>query len=233
MALLYIIAGLLVFFWALGRLSRSKPSLIAKIVRRLVGGVLVAIGGFLSLRGGAIIGGPILMFGLGLLGFQQFSGAGFPGMGGRKAPPGQISRVRTKLFAMELDHDTGHMDGTVLSGPRRGVRLSSLSLAEVLELAPLATQMGDRSMALLQAYLDRAHPEWQDETGETRGASSASAEGAMSRAEAYILLGLAPGADEGAIKAAHRKLMKKHHPDRGGNAEHAARINAAKELLIG
>lgn len=230
MYILGIAIALLAFFWGLGRLSRTNPASIAKVVRRVAGLALVGVGGFLSLRGGAAIGAPIVVFGLGMLGLQQFGGMRFPGRGG-KAPAGQVSRVRTKLFSMELDHDTGSMDGVVLAGDSKGSRLSSLTLAEVLMLAPLAQQMNDRSSALLQAYLDRVHPEWQEQAGQTR--EEVQHNGGMSRTEAFIILGLAPGAGESEIKAAHRKLMKLYHPDRGGSAEHAARINAAKEMLIG
>jgi curved DNA-binding protein CbpA len=55
----------------------------------------------------------------------------------------------------------------------------------------------------------------------------------MSRSEAYAVLGLRPGADDEAIRAAHRKLMLKNHPDLGGSSEAAARINEAKDVLLG
>ncbi|MCR8921447.1 DnaJ domain-containing protein [Dasania sp. GY-MA-18] len=50
--------------------------------------------------------------------------------------------------------------------------------------------------------------------------------------EAYQVLGLQPGADQEAVIAAHRKLIQKMHPDRGGNDYLAAQINQAKEVLL-
>ena len=64
------------------------------------------------------------------------------------------------------------------------------------------------------------------------GAQSA-AVAAMSREEAYQVLNLNPGAARSDIVAAHRKLMQKIHPDRGGSAYLAAKINTAKDILLG
>ena len=51
-------------------------------------------------------------------------------------------------------------------------------------------------------------------------------------AEARAILGVPPQADEGAIRAAHRRLVLGVHPDRGGSAELARRVNAARDLLL-
>lgn len=55
----------------------------------------------------------------------------------------------------------------------------------------------------------------------------------MSRADAYAVLGLAPGASEADIRAAHKRLMRGVHPDGGGSDWVAARVNQARDVLLG
>lgn len=54
----------------------------------------------------------------------------------------------------------------------------------------------------------------------------------MPRDEAARLLGLDPAAGTDAVLDAHRRLIAKVHPDAGGNAELAARINLARDTML-
>jgi DnaJ homolog subfamily C member 19 len=54
----------------------------------------------------------------------------------------------------------------------------------------------------------------------------------MPEEEARAILGVAPGADEEAIRSAHRRLVSAVHPDKGGSAELTRRINAARDTLL-
>lgn len=55
---------------------------------------------------------------------------------------------------------------------------------------------------------------------------------APDQAEARAILGIAADADDDAVRAAHRRLVAGVHPDRGGSAELARRVNAARDVLL-
>jgi hypothetical protein len=156
---------------------------------------------------------------------------------GRAGGPaaGQSSQVETAWLRMHLDHDTGILDGTVLQGRFGGRRLGEMSIPELAELLARLRVNDPDSATVLETYLDRARPEWREGAG-AAGADeappAASSSGAMTREEAYRILGLEKGAPEKAIRDAHRKLMMKVHPDQGGSTYLAAKINQAKDLLI-
>lgn len=147
------------------------------------------------------------------------------------------SSVRSAMLEMTLDHATGAMDGRVLHGAFAGRLLSQMSLADLLRLAAGLDADDAETARLLASYLDRAHPGWRDgpggdARGTARDGSRPASPGGMTRDEAYRILGLEPGADAAAIRAAHHRLMKRVHPDLGGSAVLAAQINAAKARLL-
>ena len=148
--------------------------------------------------------------------------------------PGQRSEINTRFLRMTLDHDSGQMDGEVREGPFAGRRLSEM-VPEELEALWRGCQADAQSLAVLEAYLDRTQgPEWREATGAQEDQAGAPAGGgAMSRDEALAVLGLEEGAGPDEIRDAHRRLMQKIHPDHGGSDYLAAKINQAKDLLLG
>jgi hypothetical protein len=146
---------------------------------------------------------------------------------------GQSSTVASAYLRMTLDHDTGAMTGTVLQGRFAGMRLDELGAAELLDLLRECRADDEDGARLLEAYLDRIRPDWRDELHDERaGGPARPAGGDMTVEEAYAVLGLAPGADAEAVKAAHHRLMVKLHPDHGGSDFLASQINRARDVLL-
>ena len=145
----------------------------------------------------------------------------------------QTSHVRTAALEMELDLDTGEINGLVLAGQFDGRELNTMNEMELLSLHS-ELHSDPESVQVLETYLDRRIPTWRDDfdthTGDGLGAAPAS--GSMSEQEAYEILGLSAGATEAEIRDAHRRLMKRMHPDTGGSVFLAARINQAKDILL-
>ena len=146
----------------------------------------------------------------------------------KPASGGNSSKVATSILQMVLDHDSNTLSGEVISGPFKGKSLDSLSLEQLITLLDYCQQQDHDSEKLLVSYLNhRFGNSWQN--AQQQNASDQS----MTREEACAILGVSPDASKEAIIAAHRKLMQKVHPDRGGNDYLAAKINLAKDLLIG
>lgn len=148
---------------------------------------------------------------------------------------GQTSTVTTRFFRMSLNHDTGELDGEVMEGPYSGRVLSAMSLAELLDLLGQCRTSDEQSRQVLEAYLDRVHSGWRDtqEHAESDSDAHGTVQADMTRKQAYEILGLEPGASESEIKAAYHRLIATLHPDKGGSNFLAAKVNQAKELLLG
>jgi hypothetical protein len=207
-----------------------EPATLVKTIRYTVGGVLIAGGGVLFF--GGRIGPGILLAGLGVSAIAA-GRIGPLDLGGGRRSTGSASVVRSAFLEMRLDHDSGTMTGTVTAGSMAGRNLDSLDDAALLRLHTEYAGDAD-SVALLEGYLDRRMPGWREnvEGYAAAGARGAADAGAMTDQQAYEILGLAPGASEAEIRAAHRRLMKRVHPDQGGSTFLAAKINQAKDWLL-
>jgi hypothetical protein len=152
--------------------------------------------------------------------------------GSKRKSPGQKSGVRTEALEMILDHDSGRMEGQCLKGRFAGRALSSLNQNDLLRLLEELRATDPKGALLIEAYLDRRSQGWRDQQSSTSKNEAKSSRGRMTTSEAYEVLGLKSGATQEEIRAAHRTLMKKFHPDQGGSTYFAARINEAKEMLV-
>ena len=209
--------------------ANAQPAQVRGLIRKMGGVAVMAFGGFMMLKGEINVAIPLFMLGLGLMGQQAM----FPnGMPWQRKSPGQASRVATSLIAMQLDHDTGRMEGDVLAGAFKGRKLSSLTLTEAQALHAQCAAAPDQSRALFESWIERTRPEWRSQWNSGAGRAAATTSQKMTRAEALAILGLKEGAKPDDIRAAHRRLMKTAHPDLGGSDYLAAKINEAKEFLL-
>lgn len=233
--MVYFLAGcaLLILLLFAGRsLVRGNPRKLAGAFRKAGGVALFAVAGFLALRGAFPIAIPIAAFALNLVAGGSSGGFG----GSAQKSQGQTSHVETERLEIELDHDSGYMDGKCLQGKFAGRSLSSLSEDEAIELYNAFAADRLKEASLMEAYLDWRVPGWQDkaeERAEAGGGRGGFFSGRMSAEEARAVLEVAPNATEEDIRQAHRRLMMKMHPDQGGSNYLAARINEAKEVLLG
>ncbi len=148
------------------------------------------------------------------------------GLGGRGAKT-QSSDVATDYLRMSLDHTSGAMQGQVLKGTFAGRTLGELSLSELAALYNECVRQDQRSVPVLNSYLNRRFGDkWREGLGGT------AVSGGMARDEALEILGLQPSATKEEVIEAHRRLMQKNHPDRGGSTYLASQINRAKDFLL-
>ena len=215
---------------AVGLFLTVSPATLALIIRRIIPFFLIAAGGTLIFlkQGGA---GSLLLF-AGIALWRRMRGVGR--LGSTRSSPNQRSSVRSAALEMELDHETGAMNGLVLVGAHEGKELDLMERSELFELRSEIADDGE-SLALLDAYLDRRLAGWREDAhaDADAGQGSPPSSGPMGKKEAYEVLGLSAGASVEDIRKAHRRLMKTAHPDSGGSTFLAAKINEAKDVLLG
>ena len=147
-------------------------------------------------------------------------------MAGRfKSTPSQF---RTQSLLVTINFANGQISGEILTGDFAGKQLSELSSDELQALMEQLKNTDRESYILLQAYLLRS--------GSSNYQSSDSYQPnnytELSENEAYEVLGLPTTASKDEVIKAHKRLMQRLHPDRGGSDYLAAKINAAKDKLI-
>jgi hypothetical protein len=232
--LLGVVALVLIVFLLRGFIGANPKALVKAL--RYVGAVALAglaLALFLTER-------PLAGAFLGSMAWSVFTGGhiwpgGWPHYGSfarrPRQSPGQTSGVRTTWLEMELDHESGEMNGTILQGARNGRRLADLDRDALVSFYDEADDQETRR--LLEAYLARRFgADWRPEKDHEEDTPPRAAAG-MTRREALKVLGLEEGATEEDIRAAHRRLMLQHHPDKGGSDYLASKINEAKDFLLG
>lgn len=232
--LILLLAIIAVLYLLLRRISLLPPHkrraeyIKVGLGTALVLTVLLALAGKMHWIGAAITGLlvfarqslPLLLRVLPFLGQLKPSGAGATGQ----------STLRTDILSMHLNHENGTLSGEVLDGPFRDWRLDEMNRDQLDELRRYCEGKDAESLQLLDGYLEQRFGE---DSGQQSGDEAPRSEpDGMSRSEALEILGLSEDADREAIVTAHRKLMQKLHPDRGGSDYLAAKINQAKDFLL-
>lgn len=211
---------------------RVSPSAVARVLRPILAlAAIIGIGGLLVFGMRFLPGLLPELFGLlGVLGtaliaryVRQRSSGGFSSPG-----TAQRTEVHTPFVEAWIDHATGDLGGRVVKGRFAGRGLDMLADNDLLALHAECAGDAD-SLRVLESYLDRRlGPDWRKAQSPPRGPRTD-----MTRDEALAILGLAPGATAEEVRAAHRRLILRVHPDAGGSADLAARINRAKDVLLG
>ncbi len=231
--LLGLVALIAVLYFT-GRFANANPAVLARRARVAAGVAAMAGAVLLLLRGLVDVAVPLAMLASWLIWGPRgmpWPWGSLPGTGSHS--PGQRSRVRTDHIEMELDHDTGAISGQILKGIFAGRRIESMRAAELVLLWQDCRRDDPQSAQIIEAYLDRTYPTWRDDLARGEAKMGRGPDGRMTVEEAYEILGLERGAGEDDIRRAHRELMLKLHPDRGGSTYLASKINEAKEVLLG
>ena len=213
-----------VILYILGWVTKAKVGKLAAWIRKSSTVLVVAGATLIFTRN------PGLAIMAGMIAYSVMARTGWhPGKG--RSESSANSAVRTSYLEMSLDHATGAISGRVLQGRFAGRSLADLTPAERTEILAELRANDAKGTRLLEAWLDRASPGWNSGGGQDGPRSSAGSRG-MSVDEAYLVLGLGRGATRDEVHAAHRKLMKRFHPDQGGSTYLASQVNEAKDVLL-
>ena len=242
MSLIFVIAVLTVgwilyqkYFKALISQGKSGQFKLALIALGLIFLILAVTGRAPAVF--AIIGAAltqVLRFGPLFLRFmpslkKAYTNSSNPGAGNQ-------SQVVTNTLRMTLDHASGSMDGEILAGSLAGRQLQSLSIQELKELHHYCEQHDAEACRLLMSFIARERADhWDGETeyaSDDQSATGRVSSSAMDKNEAIAILGLEAPYTREDITLAHRSLMGKFHPDKGGNTYLATKLNNARDLLL-
>ncbi len=137
------------------------------------------------------------------------------------------SQFRTSSLVVTINFASGQINGEITTGDLAGKQLSELSTDEIEKLSQQLKESDKESYVLLQAYMMRSGSTNEQTANNFKSDSYRD----ISKAEAYEVLGISADSSQEEVIKAHKRLMQRLHPDRGGSDYLAAKINAAKDLL--
>ncbi|MFL0809275.1 MAG: molecular chaperone DnaJ [Agarilytica sp.] len=142
----------------------------------------------------------------------------------------------TPFIELNIDLHNGQVFGRIISGPHAGTELAQLTPAQLAELEEHYQDKDRRSYFLIRVLRQRAGHQYQgggpheQHHGSQQHSHVTSSDPSID--EALQILGLENTPSKQDIIRAHRSLIQKLHPDRGGNDYLASRVNLAKEVLL-
>ena len=202
-------------------LLTADPKVLAKALRYGGFGICASVALFFILTGRFALGLPLAFAAVAMLRRWALPKFG-PRMSGGAGPSGgRSSDVETEYLRMSLDHDSGAMRGEVLQGTFAGRDLNDLSVDQLLDLLGECHRHDSEAAQILEAFLDRSQgPDWrQGRAGyhDEDAPPPHSAGGNMTSDEAREVLGLDINPSPHEVREAHKRLMLKYHPDKGGS----------------
>lgn len=228
-AMLVVLAAVL-GLGVIAAFARSDPASLARMLKVGVGAIMVGGGLVLAVAGRAALGVIAVAIGGLILAVLLRPKRVI-------AVPAQRSSgkacIRTAVLEIEIDPETGAMDGLVLAGRFENRTLADLSRGELAALYR-DMQADIEGLHLMEAYLDRRLPAWRGHAKANVGERLRPAPGAgsMTEQEAHQVLGLGPGAGEAEIRDAHRRLMKRVQSGPRGSRFMASRFDEARDMLL-
>lgn len=213
---LILVISLAVGSWLLVRsFVNSNPAALARTLRWLGAGALTMLLLYLTIIGHGLWLLAVLPL---LFGVRRYYPLRRP--------------IRTSLVEIFFDPQGQPSDGMILAGTWQGRTLSSLPQEVLLELVSQWQSTDPQSAQILKIWLAYLSQRSSRRSSRHSYQRPFQHPGAMDKATAYRILGLEPGASPADIRAAHRLLIGKLHPDRGGSDHLAAQINQARDLLL-
>jgi len=233
--MLFVLAGLFIILTGLvlrQKFARAEPAARIRLMKQIIATLFFALALLLMLRGRFDFALVVAALGFGLYA-SLYKDRKHEGQSSRSRKTGRISRLRSAMIEMEIDHATGTIRGLILAGPNEGQWLDRQSWPTCEALYHFCLANDPAGARLLEAYFDSRFSRWRAAgEGERNTRQAAASDGAMSEDEAYEILGLKKGASREDLVRAHRMLMKKLHPDLGGTTDLAARVNEARDILM-
>lgn len=221
-----VVFGGIVWWFALGP-GRKTGDQLSPLTRKLFGAIAGGAGIMLALKGRIDFAIVLVSLSAWLLGFK------LPAM---FDPIGRARRseIRTLALMVSIDLGSGDLDARILAGTFAGQSLSRLAPPQLIAFAREMAAMDPQGLNLVAQDLDRRAPGWRQHVqfDAAAGNGAAASQGEMRDEEAYQVLGLEPGASEEAIRTAHRALIARFHPDKGGSTYLAAMVNRAKDIAL-